>query len=267
MISFTKMHGLGNDFVVINAINQPFKTNAQAIQKLADRHLGIGFDQLLIIESSNNADFYCRIYNTDGSEAEQCGNGLRCVARYIHEEKLNNKKELLLETKAGVYPLVIRDYEHIRVSMGAPEIRHTLINLSLPNESGSISASVLAIGNPHAIIKVDTIDHIQTNRLGPDISSLSLFPNGANVGFMQIINDQHIRLRTYERGSGETFACGSNACAAAVAGIANGWLGHRVNVEFRYGSLEIEWNGNDQPIHMTGPASRVYSGKIDLQTL
>ncbi len=268
IISFTKMHGLGNDFVIINTLNQSFDIQRLPVHRLADRHMGIGFDQLLIIEPSRMADFFCRIYNADGSEAEQCGNGLRCVARFIHEEGLHKSKEFLIETKAGIFPLKIRDYDHILVSMGTPEIKNDLIDLHIPNQSDSVSVSVLSIGNPHAIIKVDSIEMIQTSHLGSEISAHSFFPDGANVGFMQIINPDHIRLRTYERGTGETFACGSNACAAAVAGIANGWLNHRVNVEFRYGSLEIEWEGSqNKPIHMTGPASRVYSGKIDLITL
>lgn len=266
-ISFTKMHGLGNDFVIINALINPLESRHLPIRQLADRHLGIGFDQLLVIEPSSHADFFCRIYNADGSEAEQCGNGLRCIARYIHEEKLITRREFHLETKAGIYPLEIKDYEHIRVSMGAPEIKNNLVELHINDELNTLPVSVLSVGNPHAIIKVKSLDLIQAGKLGPEISALSYFSDGANVGFMQIINPGHIRLRTYERGAGETFACGSNACAAAVAGIANGWLSHRVNVEFRHGSLEIEWEGNNNPIHMTGPASRVYSGKIELNSL
>jgi diaminopimelate epimerase len=262
-ICFTKMHGLGNDFVIINALTRPYASSHLPIQQLADRHIGIGFDQLLIIEPSLHADFFCRIYNADGSEAEQCGNGLRCVARFIYEENLIDSQEFRLETKAGIYPLEIKDYDHIRVSMGVPVIRNNLIELHLNEEINTISVSILSVGNPHAIIKVQSLEMIHADKLGPEISSHSCFPDGTNVGFMQIISPEHIRLRTYERGAGETFACGSNACAAAVAGIVNGWLGSRVNVEFHYGSLEIEWEGKNQAIHMTGPAARVYSGEIE----
>ncbi len=254
------MHGLGNDFVVINAIDQIFDLQQLPIQELADRYRGIGFDQLLILEPSKSADFYCRIFNSDGSEAEQCGNGLRCVARFIQEQGLNLNKELKLETKAGIYPVTIEDFDHIRVTMGAPEIKEPLVELRLKHDS--IAISVLSVGNPHAIAKVPSFEAISTEKLGAEISTHKHFPQGANVGFMHVLNHQHIKLRTFERGAGLTNACGSNACAATVAGIVNGWLDKQVNVEFRYGSLRIEWEGGAEPIHMTGPATHVYSGEI-----
>ncbi len=262
-IPFTKMHGLGNDFAVINTVDLPFTLPALPISQLADRHVGIGFDQLLIIEPSQQADFFCRIFNADGSEAEQCGNGLRCVARFIHEEGLNRSRSLSLETKAGIYPLAIPDYDHIRVTMGSPQIHERLIELSLHSRLNPISLSILSVGNPHAIVKVASLDNLPTDQIGSEISVHSHFPNGANVGFMQIVSPHHIRLRTFERGAGETFACGSNACAAAVAGILNGWLQQQqIQVEFRYGSLFIDWMDQDNPIQMIGPASRVFTGEI-----
>lgn len=262
-ISFTKMHGLGNDFIVINAINQFYDLSPTEISRLANRHIGIGFDQLLIIEPAKNADFFCRIYNSDGSEAEQCGNGLRCVARFIHEEKLHAQTSFLIETKAGIYPIEIKDYDHIRVSMGAPQIKQLLTDLSLAGNASPIEVSILSLGNPHAITKVDAVDLVPIASIAPQIAAHTFFPDGVNVGFMQIINKNHIRLRTFERGAGETFACGSNACAAAVAGIANGWIQPQVEVEFKYGSLLIDWNSEENLIQMTGPATKVYAGEID----
>jgi diaminopimelate epimerase len=241
-LHFTKMHGLGNDFVVINAINQTFDAASCPIMRMADRHLGIGFDQLLVIEPSTEADFFCRIYNADGSEAEQCGNGLRCIARYLHEEKLHVDASLRIQTKAGIFPIHIHDYQHIAVTMGAPTIIST----------DPVSFSMISVGNPHAILKVDSVDQI------PDAS----MPE-ANVGFMEVISRERIRLRTIERGAGETHACGSNACAAVVSGMMNGWLGSSVTVEFRYGTLIIEWEGDDHPIRMSGPAASVFVGIWD----
>lgn len=264
LLHFTKMHGLGNDFVVMNTINQPINLKQLHIASLADRHIGIGFDQLLMIESSQSADFFCRIFNADGSEAEQCGNGLRCVARFILEEGLYDQPEFRLETKAGIFSLQIQDYDHIRVALGIPEINENLYELHLKQDFGIVPVSILSVGNPHAIVKVETVDLIPTDTLGHEISTHTFFPQGVNVGFMQIVNRNHIRLRTFERGVGETHACGSNACAAAVAGIANGWLQRHVKVEFRYGSLSIDWEGEGTPIYMTGPAARVFSGEVSV---
>lgn len=261
-IRFTKMHGLGNDFVVINNLTPSCTLKQTMITQLANRHIGIGFDQLLLLEPSNQADFSCRIFNADGSEAEQCGNGLRCVARFIHETGLHKKSSLTLETKAGIFPIYIQDYDHIRVSMGVPIVQEMLTTLTLKPEM-IIPISVLSLGNPHAIVKMDNLLGI-TKQLGSAIATHTYFPEGANVGFMQVINPKHVRLRTFERGVGETYACGSNACAAAVAGIINGWLQAKVTVEFQYGSLLIEWEGNDYPIQMTGPATNVFSGQVIL---
>lgn len=262
-IRFTKMHGLGNDFVVINTLNQAFDANKMLIKRLANRHVGIGFDQLLLIEAGKNTDFFCRIYNSDGSEAEQCGNGLRCVARYLHENKLISSSQVTIATKAGAYPIDIKDYDHISVSMGAPQVNQLLVPIHLPHYTDAVSISTLSLGNPHAITKVDSVDVITLAPLSEKIAAHAMFPEGVNVGFMQIINPKHIRLRTFERGAGETNACGSNACAAAIAGMANGWLQPVVEVEFKYGSLFIEWQGENQPILMTGPASYVYEGSIN----
>lgn len=262
MIHFTKMHGLGNDFVVIDAMNQSITLQPAFIKHIGNRHTGIGFDQLLVIEKSSKADFFCRIFNADGSEAEQCGNGLRCIARYVHEHGMHPTSTLSIETKAGVFPVEIKDYDHIRVTMGAPRIEEKLMALQLDQQSDGLQMSVMSIGNPHAVIKVDALNPELVTELGAEISQHAYFPNGANVGFMQIDHPGHIHLRTYERGAGETLACGSNACAATVAGIINHWLDQRVTVEFRDGSLLIEWEGEGRPIHMTGPAVTVFSGEL-----
>ena len=263
MIQFTKMHGLGNDFVIINNLEKKIQLTTSQIQHLANRNMGIGFDQLLLIEPSKNADFYCQIFNADGSKAEQCGNGLRCVARYIQEEKLNPNKTFSIETIAGVYPLEMQDNQQIRIALGAPTLKEKLLALDLSCAPHKLPVSILSLGNPHTVAKMESIRSNELSALASDISSQPHFPNGTNVGFMQIVNANHIHLRTFERGAGETHGCGSNACAAVIAGISNGWLNSPVTVEFRYGSLEVEWQGGDKPVYLTGPAIRVFDGNID----
>lgn len=261
-IRFTKMHGIGNDFVVIDALHQSVKPQQLPIATLSHRHLGIGFDQLLLIEASKNADFFCRIFNADGSEAEQCGNGLRCVARFLHENGLINTPSFSIETKAGVFPVEIKDYEHVRVSMGVPVIKESLMQINIDDEANKAAISVLSMGNPHAVLKVSGLQQVNANLLAPAIASHDYFPEGANVGFMEVVQKDHIRLRTFERGAGETLACGSNACAAAIAGISNGWLTSKVQVEFSQGSLWVEWQGNGKTVYLTGSATLVFTGEI-----
>lgn len=258
-LHFTKMHGLGNDFMVIYSPHHPFNPDTLPISTLANRHLGVGFDQLLAIEPSRKADYFCRIFNADGSEAEQCGNGLRCVARYLHEQ-VGAGKNMTIETKAGIYPVTIQDYQHIRVSMGAPQLKEKLTSIPIASQSSTLPVSILSIGNPHAIVKVPSTVVEAASMVAEDIAAAPFFKDGANVGFMQILDPHHILLRTFERGAGETHACGSNACAAVVAGISNGWLQSPVDVRFKLGSLQIEWSGDDNVIHMTGPADLVYHG-------
>jgi diaminopimelate epimerase len=247
-IPFTKMHALGNDFVVINAINHPLNIKSLNLPLLSNRQLSIGYDQLLIIEASNRANFFCRIFNADGSEAEQCGNGLRCVARFLHEEGLHKDTNLTIETIAGVFPIAIPDYEHIRVTIDSPLVQQALKNLTLPT-------SIITTGNPHAIIKVDSLNQIDRLAIAVKTATHSDFPNGVNVGFMQLLDKHHIQLRTVERGAGETLACGSNACAAAAAGIVNGWLNTPVT-----GDVVIDWEGEGKPLHLSGPATCVFTG-------
>ncbi|VVC76882.1 Diaminopimelate epimerase [Aquicella siphonis] len=264
LVPFTKMHGLGNDFAVIYTPDNSLSLDPGFISRLANRHIGIGFDQLLLIETSARADFFCRIYNADGSEAEQCGNGLRCVARLIHEQGLSKDRQFEIETRAGIFSLQVYDYDHIQIIMGTPQIESAMIELELPDTHRHLPISILSMGNPHAIIKVDSLITAGIEELAPRISAHSRFPEGVNIGFMQVLSKHHIRLRTHERGSGPTLACGSNACAAVAAGIANGWLNQSVNVEFEYGSLDIEWQGDGHTIKMTGPAVTVYTGEISL---
>lgn len=263
-IPFHKMHGLGNDFVVIDATKQPLDMNTLPVTLMADRHLGIGFDQLLIIENSNHADYYCRILNADGSEAEQCGNGLRAVARYIHEQGLLGQKEFRLETIAGIFPVLIKDYDHIRITMTQSASNASQLEVPLPEHNKTIQGSTLSMGNPHFIIPVDDLNDTAPMELGSLISTHPVFPQGTNVGFMQVVTRQHIRLKTIERGAGETLACGSNACAAVLTGIQQGALEPHVAVEFQHGQVTVEWEGHSKPVYMTGPAADAFRGEWPL---
>jgi diaminopimelate epimerase len=260
-LAFTKMHGLGNDFVVINTLSQPVDINKLNIPALAHRHTGIGFDQALVIEASHDATYFVRIFNSDGSEAEQCGNGLRCIARYVHEEGMHPSSELTLATKAGVFPANINDYDHIRIEMGIPQIINKQFSLKL-NNNNLINVTNISLGNPHTIIKVNDTETGLFERLAPQVATHTHYTSGTNVGCMTIVDSHHLKLRTLERGAGETSACGSNACAAAVAGIINQWLQHHVRVEFQAGSLFIEWRGENSPVYMTGPAARIFDGQF-----
>lgn len=264
LITFTKMHGLGNDFVIIDATSRSESLSLPIVQ-LADRHRGIGFDQLLLIEPSTQADFFCRIFNADGSEAEQCGNGLRCVARFIHENKLSRQTTFQVETKAGMFAITIQDDDHISVTIDVPKFQPTVVELHSKFFPYPLTANILSLGNPHAIINVTAVDAIAIEQLGAEISSQTNFPNGINIGFAQICDSHHVRLRTYERGVGETHACGSNACATAYVGILNGWLTSPVSIEFRFGSLSIEYDEKNKFIRMIGPATKVFTGQVMIE--
>ncbi|MCG2635400.1 MAG: diaminopimelate epimerase [Gammaproteobacteria bacterium] len=273
-LKFTKMQGLGNDFIVIDGISQSLDLQPQQVRALADRHLGIGCDQLLLIEPARTpqADFSYRIFNGDGGEVEQCGNGVRCFARYVWDKGLSKKQNLVIETRAGILKPRIESDGQISVDMGPPSFEPRAIPFSapiantykLPVGDTSVELSALAIGNPHAVIQVDNVDEAPVDTLGPAIESHSSFPQRVNVGFMQIVDPGHIRLRVYERGVGETQACGSGACAAVVAGIRRKLLAPRVEVELTGGALVIEWPGEPYPVLMTGPATTVFEGEIEL---
>ncbi|MDM1271864.1 diaminopimelate epimerase [Acinetobacter indicus] len=275
-LEFTKMHGLGNDFMVVDLISQRAYFDSLTIQRLADRHFGVGFDQLLVVEPPDvpNADFKYRIFNADGSEVEQCGNGVRCFARFVHERQLNSKTKIKVQTKAGIVEPELGQNGWVRVNMGQPKFLpqeipfiadepDNLYDLMLANEE-KLSIDVVNMGNPHAVTIVQDILTADVARLGPQIESHERFPQRVNAGFMQILDEQHARLRVFERGVGETLACGTGACAAAVSGMRRGLLASKVEIELAGGKLQIEWKEGDV-VWMTGPTANVYEGRLDLR--
>lgn len=274
-LKFTKMHGLGNDFVVIDGINQSVSLNQKQLQFLADRHFGIGCDQILLVESatSSDADFRYRIFNADGGEVEQCGNGARCFVRFVHDHGLTHKNEINIETLGGVITPRLESNGEITVNMGIPQFEPVdipfiaekrLPTYLLDTAKEQVEIFVLSMGNPHAVRIVADTEKAPVQSEGAFIENHPRFPNRVNVGYMQIINRNQIKLRVYERGAGETLACGSGACAAVVAGISLDLLSHTVTVNTRGGNLTIDWHGGTQPVWMTGPASTVFNGEINL---
>ena len=281
LLRFTKMHGLGNDFVLLDLISQNITIRDEQIKLLADRRLGVGFDQLLTVEPPDNpeADFKYRIFNADGSEAEQCGNGARCLLRFVRDRGLTTKTKVKLETNTGVIECKLEKDGNISVDMGRPVLQPKCIpfiadqaqilyklNVSLPlcGSEESVNIASLNIGNPHAVIVVEDVDESPVAQLGAAIEKHRRFPDRVNVGFMQIIARDHIRLRVFERGVGETRACGTGACAAVVAGRLQGLLDETVEVSLPGGNLRITWQGDDSPVKMTGPACRVYEGRLHI---
>ena len=274
-IKFSKMQGIGNDFVVIDAINQSVDLTAEQAMLLADRRFGVGCDQILLVESPSAAEFEFRyrILNADGSEVGQCGNGARCFARFVYEQGLTDSKEIAVETKSGRLVLQLLEDNQVRVDMGVPVFKPALIPFEADEQANSytlevandaVEISALSMGNPHAVVLVDDVETAAVDTLGPLIESHPRFPERANAGFMQVKNADHIRLRVYERGAGETLACGSGACAAVVAGRQQNLLDAKVKVDLPGGRLIIEWYGEGQSVYMTGPAETVYQGNIDL---
>lgn len=274
-IDFTKMHGTGNDFVVIDNINQSVALTAAQIRHISDRHFGVGCDQLLLVEKSRreDAEFRYRIFNADGGEVEQCGNGARCFARFVIERGMTKARDIPVETTGGLIHLKLEEDERVTVDMGVPDFRPEALpfaaegtpeyhELLLNGEKYAIGA--ISIGNPHAVLLVDSVNEAPVNTLGPLIESHERFPQRVNVGFMEIVDRRHIRLRVYERGVGETLACGTGACAAVAVGIKNRLLDERVRAELRGGDLTICWPGEGSSLLMTGPAETVYEGRIIL---
>ncbi len=272
-LAFTKMHGLGNDFVVLDGITQTITLSSQQIRSLADRHLGIGFDQLLLVQSSTQpgVDFRYRIFNADGGEVEQCGNGARCFARFVHEQGLIDKDEIRVETNTGVIRLRLEENNRVTVDMGQPYQEPNDIpfiadtraaDYEIQIDSKILHIGAVSMGNPHAVLRVDDIDQAPVQHLGPLLECHERFPQRVNVGFMQVMNSAHIRLRVYERGVGETRACGTGACAAVVVGRAQGVLGAAVQVDLPGGRLDIHWEQGT--VTMTGPTARVFEGCIEL---
>jgi len=274
-LQFTKMHGAGNDFVVIDLISQRARLRPEDVRKLADRHFGIGCDQVLLVEPPGNpeVDFRYRIFNADGNEVEQCGNGARCFARFVREKKLTNKRVITVETAAGLIELRVRNRQDVEVDMGVPEFEPRLIPFAaaarapsypLQVDGRELEIGALSMGNPHAVLRVDDTSTADVARLGPLIERHPDFPRGVNAGFLQVVSRERARLRVYERGAGETLACGTGACAAVVHGIQRGWLADTVTVELPGGKLAVAWAGEGHPVVMTGPTAVVFEGSISL---
>ena len=274
-MNFTKMHGLGNDFVVIDAINQRVELSGEQSRQIADRHFGVGCDQILLIEKPQTAhtEFYYRIFNADGSEVEQCGNGARCFARFVHEQGLTSNDIIDVGTAKGPIRLYLEGNDQVRVNMGQPVLEPSAIpflaeeqqsTYSIQVEQQQLQIGALSMGNPHLVTLVDDIDRAPVERLGPLLERHPLFPQRVNAGFMAVRGRKEIQLRVYERGAGETLACGTGACAAVVSGHLRELLDDRVLVHLQGGDLVISWAGPGEPVWMTGPATTVFHGSIDL---
>ncbi len=273
LVRFTKMHGLGNDFMVVDLVTQRAKITPALVRRLADRNFGVGFDQLLLVEPPTDPqlDFRYRIYNADGSEVEHCGNGARCFAKFVRDKRLTIKPVISVETAKGKAVLKMLDDRQVEVDMGAPVLEPAEIPfvadryaITYPIEVDGkwLEISAVSMGNPHAVLLVDDVSMAAVESLGPLLESHTCFPARANIGFMQIVSASEIRLRVYERGAGETRACGTGACAAVVAGRLRGLLSDNVRVHLPGGELNIRWAGEGQPVLMTGPATTVYEGQI-----
>jgi len=272
-LRFTKMHGLGNDFVVIDGVRQAVALTTAQIRALADRHLGIGCDQVLLLEAPRRAqaDFTYRIFNADGGEVEHCGNGARCAARFVHEQGLSDKTTLSFDTLGGpVRPRLLTDGQ-VEVDMGVPCFEPARIPFTAPAEAldyplqvadQTLQIAALAIGNPHAVLRVPDVDSAPVSTLGPLIETHARFPRRVNVGFLQVVDRREGRLRVYERGAGETLACGTGACAAFVAGVRWGQFDAQVRLHLPGGVLELAWAGPGTPVYLTGPAVTVFEGTL-----
>ena len=274
-LKFTKMHGLGNDFVVLEALARPLALTPDQLRRIADRHFGVGCDQILLVELPRqpDTDFYYRIFNADGGEVEQCGNGARCFVRYVRDRGLTAKRELRVGTRGGVIVPRLEDDGQVTVDMGVPEFEPPRIPFDAPARAVSygldvdgrlLEVSALSMGNPHAVQIVADIERAPVAGEGPLIERHPRFPRRVNAGYMQVVSRRRILLRVYERGAGETLACGTGACAAVVAGIMRGLLDHEVAVATRGGDLGISWAGESKPVMMTGPAVTVFEGEIEL---
>jgi len=274
-LRFTKMQGQGNDFVVLDGVRQRVDLDSAAVRRIADRHFGVGCDQLLVVEkaASGDNDFRYRIYNADGGEVEQCGNGARCFARFVLDEGLTQKREIRVETASGVIRPRVEDSGQVTVDMGAPRFDPREVPFVASQEPAlvheirvaglPVQVSVLSMGNPHAVQVVEDVERAPVTTQGPLIERHPAFPQRVNAGYMQPLSRSHVKLRVWERGAGETLACGTGACAAVVAGIRRGLLDNDVTVTTRGGDLRIRWNGDGGPVMMTGDAVRVFEGEIE----
>ncbi len=277
VLYFTKMHGLGNDFIVVDATAAPFALNQQQIQRLAQRQTGVGFDQLLVVEPSDHehAEFRYRIFNADGGEVEHCGNGARCFARFVRDRGMTDSDDIAVSTSNGLITLRVQPDGQTTVSMGVPTFEPAQVPFVAERRAHSYrldlgkcerEVGVVAIGNPHAVSWVDDVQTCDIAATGPMIETHPRFPNRVNAGYAQILNRSSIRLRVFERGVGETLACGTGACAAVVVGIAQGKLDNEVevDVELPGGNLRVNWAGEGEQVHMTGPSETVFEGKAEL---
>ena len=264
-LEFTKMEGAGNDFVVLDFTGRAFDLKPEKIKKLADRHFGVGCDQVLVVERASNpgVDFHYRIFNADGGEVEQCGNGARCFVKFVHARGLTAKREIRVETLGGVIVPRLEHDGEVSVDMGPPDVELPLLQ-SISLNGKTLELTVLSMGNPHAVQVVRDVAHAPVTTEGPLLERHARFPNRVNAGYMQLRDRRRIALRVWERGAGETLACGTGACAAAVAGIARGLLDSPVTVEARGGTLTVTWAGGDNAVWMKGPAKSVFEGMIEL---
>lgn len=281
MIKFTKMHGLGNDYVYIDAINQKIENESSLAKFVSNRHFGIGSDGLILICKSEVADFKMRMFNSDGSEAEMCGNGIRCVGKFVYDKGLTNKTTVKIETLAGIKTLILNTkdgkVETTRVDMGEPILETEKIpvisteepvkNLELEAENKKFKFTCVSMGNPHAITIVENTKEFNVERYGKILEVDKAFPKKANIEFVQIIDKENIKMRVWERGAGETLACGTGACATAVACNLNGLTDRKVNIELLGGTLNIEWNETDNHVYMIGPAVTVFDGELYEETI
>ena len=275
LIQFSKMHGLGNDFMVVDGITQKIFFSPEMIRRLADRHFGIGFDQLLLVEPPYDPeqDFHYRIFNADGSEVQQCGNGARCFARFVRLKGLTNRDRIAVSTMSGRIVLQLEQDNQVTVNMGVPEFEPAKVPFRaqkaektylLRVAEQTVMCGVVSMGNPHCVLEVEDVKTAPVETLGAELESFDRFPERVNVGFMELASANEIRLRVFERGAGVTMACGTGACAAAVVGIAQGKLRDRVKVHLPGGTLQIAWKGPGSPVFMTGPAEHVFDGEIEL---
>lgn len=274
-LHFTKMHGAGNDFVVIDAVRAATQINEDQIRKIADRQTGVGCDQVLLIEPPKrpDADFEYRIFNADGSPAGQCGNGARCVGRFIHDQRLSAKSTITLQVGSDLRRLEFDEAGSVKAELGAPIFAPAQIPFSADEDATehalslanvTVMAGVVSLGNPHAVLLVDDVAATPVEKIGPMIQSLDVFPEGVNVGFMQVESNTHVKLRVFERGAGETLACGSGACAAVIHGIRLGQLANKVTVSVPGGKLEVSWDNGVSSVWLAGPAETVFEGKLNL---
>ncbi len=275
-VPFLKMHGLGNDFVLFDATREPLRLSAAQARFIADRHFGIGCDQILLVEPppAPDVDFFYRILNSDGSESAQCGNGARCVLHFAREQGLTGQDGIRVRTIKGIYEMQLLPDGQVRVNMGLPEFEPARIPIAAETRAGTyrlmldegheVEFAALSMGNPHAVLRVDDAARAPVAELGPLLEPHPFFPERVNVGFLQVLDRGHGVLRVYERGAGETLACGSGACAAMAAGRLLGWFDAAVELQLPGGTLRLEWNGEGQPLYMTGPAQKVFEGEVEL---